>query len=365
MSVVLLADVGGTNGRFRVCLATAELPTVASVVLVTQEFEGFPALVLQAVADLKSHADVATAGVSVDADSLQACCLAVCGPVMNGAATAIFSGHRKWTFSEKEIHTALGLRAECPVTLVNDFVAVGHGIARVPKELVVSLYEPPTASESDHQAPRCCLGPGTGLGQVYAVFDQEQQQHQVLPSEGCMSEFVAITQEQWDFRQWVMQTQDAHPYIDVLVSGTGLGLWYQWLSQTQPDQVDATVDAEIKAAKQPGGIIAAHGTPGTAEADPLCVQAMDQFVATLGTEAGNMGLRYLARGGVYLAGGGIIAKCKDRFQDGKLREAFLGRGLAQAIVANCPLRMVLHGDLGMLGVEEITLRFLSKQQQKP
>lgn len=177
-----------------------------------------------------------------------------------------------------------------------------------------------------------CLGPGTGLGNVYAVWDSGLGRRQVLPSEGCMGHFVARTQVQWDLLQHVAATEGFVP-VDRMLGGQGIASWYSFLSteagalhRPADMQVDAVVDAEFTASTQPAGVVAAHGTDGEPGADPLCVLALDCFLDTLGQEAANMAMRFLSRGGIYIAGGGIAAKLKDRIMDGRVLAAYLDQG---------------------------------------
>ena len=81
------------------------------------------------------------------------------------------------------------------------------------------------------------------------------------------------------------------------------------------------------------------------------MQAIDRFLDTLSAEAANLALRYLARGGVYIAGGGICAKLLERIQDGRVAQAYLDRGDASEIVAACPLYVSDAEDLGLAGVK--------------
>ena len=136
------------------------------------------------------------------------------------------------------------------------------------------------------------------------------------------------------------------------MSGQGIASWYAFLKSTGDGfAVDEVVDAEIAASAQPAGVIAAHGTAGAPGADRICVQAIDRFLDTLGAEAANLALRYLARGGVYIAGGGICAKLLERIQDGRVAQAYLDRGDASEIVAACPLYVSDAEDLGLAGVK--------------
>ena len=240
-----------------------------------------------------------------------------------------------------------------------DFVAVGHALPNIPAAKLHTLHAP-EAKGNVGKEPVACLGPGTGLGNVYATWGEDSERtgvRKVLASEGSMSEFVPRTQLEWDFLCWVREREGNYVTVDRIVSGQGIASWYQFLKaknslvsglRETPCPSDPSVDAAIAASDQPAGVIAAHGTPGPGS-DPICVQAIDNFLDTLGAEAGNLALRFLARGGVYIAGGGIAGKLLSRIKDGRVLKAYLERGEASEIVQNCPLFVSDEDDMGLKG----------------
>ena len=114
--------------------------------------------------------------------------------------------------------------------------------------------------------------------------------------------------------------------------------------------INPDIQAEFSSSAQPAAVVAAHGTAGRQGEDAHCVFAIDCFLETLGQEAANLAMRFLARGGVWIAGGGIAAKLRDRIMDGRVLRAYLAQGVATEIVENCPLYLSDATDLGMAGV---------------
>ena len=119
------------------------------------------------------------------------CVLAVCGPVTDGAAycasQVMMDTTGPWRFSETSVSTAAG---GAPVVLMNDFVAVGHALSSIPAEQRYCLHQPAAPAAAPEREVIACLGPGTGLGNVFAVWDSGLGRLKVLPSEGCMGHFV-------------------------------------------------------------------------------------------------------------------------------------------------------------------------------
>jgi len=299
--------------------------------------------------------------------------MAVCGPVVDGAAycasQVMVETTGAWHFSEASVSAAAG---GARVVLLNDFVAVGHALASIPEAQLHCLHAPKAPPAHPERETIACLGPGTGLGNVYAVWDSGTKSRSVMASEGCMSSFVPRTQLQWDFLQWLCSTEQYVP-VDRVVGGQGIASWYTFLASTENGQAHARraleqeghsgapavtsstpeVDAEFRASEQPAGVVASHGTAGQPDADPICVLAIDCFLDTLGQEAANLGMRFLARGGVYIAGGGIASKLFSRIKDGRVRKAYLAQGTASEVIECVPLYVSEATDLGMVGVRSL------------
>ncbi len=189
------------------------------------------------------------------------CVLAVCGPVVDGAAycasQVMMDTTGPWKFTEASVSTAAG---GAPTIMLNDFVAVGHALSTIPQENVHCLHTPAIHSITPDQQVIACLGPGTGLGNVYAVWDSGLGRRQVLPSEGCMGHFVPRSQLQWDFLQSVAATEGFVP-VDRMLGGQGIASWYQFLGHTEVGRghcqesvvASAAIDTKFRASVQVGG----------------------------------------------------------------------------------------------------------------
>eukprot|EP00937_MAST-01D_sp_MAST-1D-sp2_P001244 g1244.t1 len=350
--VALLSDLGGTNARFELWRLSSELTgtdddeqevqaadeLLAAATYATASAQGFEGLVERF---LQSE-HVAGRGHVPDL-----CACAVCGPIIEGeayCASAVLDA--PWRFDEASVSAAAG---GARALLLNDFVAVGHALPELHAEELHTLHEPAAAGRPaslPEREPIACLGPGTGLGQVFCVWDEASQSRKVLPSEGCMSEFVPKSQTEWDFNEWLRPGEEGgYVSIDRVVSGQGIASWYEFLSSEAGRAHRDGSPAGAGAAKADCADGRAH------RVDPLCVMAIDRFLDTLGSEAGNMAMRYVARGGVYIAGGGICGKLLGRMLDGRVTRAYLERGPASEIVAWCPLYVSGASDLGLAGAK--------------
>ena len=362
MPLVLLSDLGGTNARFELRQVGAEGSTDEVV-----HAASFPTVAPDAVVGSGSAFEALVAKFIEESGGLppQLCVMAVCGPVVDGAAycasQVMMETTGAWRFTEASVSAAAG---GARVVLLNDFVAVGHALEFIPEAQLHCLHTPKVPPEHPEQETIACLGPGTGLGNVYAVYDSGKKCRKVMASEGCMSTFVPRSQLQWDFFQWLRSTEQYVP-VDRVCGGQGIASWYKFFADTECGQAHARavpaaeqvrapeVDAEFRASEQPAGVVASHGVAGQPGADPTCVLAIDCFLETLGQEAANLGMRFLARGGLFIAGGGIAAKLFDTIQDGRVLRAYLAQGSASEVIECVPLYVSDATDLGMAGVRNL------------
>ena len=161
----------------------------------------------------------------------------------------------------------------------------------------------------------------------------------VVPSEGGHADFAPQDEEQTRLFL-ALHAKYGHVSWERLLSGMGLVNIHNFLSR-QDRPYDETLPAEIAKALAAG--------------DPIAARTFAIFVDIYGAEAGNMALRLLARGGVYLAGG-VAAKNIDRFTDGRFMEAFLRKGRFQNILAAIPVNLITNAKVGLLGAAEMAMR---------
>ena len=211
-----------------------------------------------------------------------------------------------------------------------------------------------------HNRPIACLGPGTGLGQVFGVRTASDGLS-ICPSEGGESDFVARSSTEWALREHIAATlATSHVKVEHVAAASGIYRIWDFLQENsmgEPAKKQKLgppsdgIAAAIRASADPSAVVAAHGTRGAAGEDAMCVRAVDLFINALGVEAANLALRFQAHGGVYIAGG-VTAKLAARLTgDTRLREAYLSKGKSVAAYEGCPLYVVnVEGDeLGMDG----------------
>ncbi len=267
-----------------------------------------------------------------------AACFGVAGPV-RGATAQITN--LPWRIDAGEIATRFAIPH---VSLINDFQAVAYGIEALAAADLLTLQ----AGQPQPQGPRAVIGAGTGLGEGYLVWQGEH--YQALPSEGSHADFAPADEIQAELWRW-LAPRYGHVSWERVVSGPGLADIYGFLRE----RGELPESPQLAAALQSGDPSAAISEYALQHGDALAGAALDLFVAAYGAEAGNLALKILATGGLYVAGG-IAPKIAERMQTGGFLRAFLAKGRFAGLLATIPVQVVLNPQVGLLGAERMAGR---------
>jgi glucokinase len=287
-------------------------------------------------AQFKDLAALVTAFLGDEAREVSHACFGVAGPVLDDRCQAT---NLPWNIDARQLEQALGLPR---VALVNDFHALAIGITELPPSDFAVLNEAP----SDPRGPWVVIGAGTGLGE--AVVVKGAVGYQVISSEGGHTDFGPRNELEADLWRFLTRRHGRVSY-ERIVSGPGLASIFEFLKERGECQASGTVLSELAGAADPSAVIGAHGSKGD---DPLCEQALALFVSIYGAEAGNLALKVVARGGVYVAGG-IAPKILPKLLDGNFRRAFVAKGRLSPLVERTSVRVVLNAEAGLLGAAAI------------
>lgn len=251
--------------------------------------------------------------------TVHSACFAVAGPVYGGRAEVTNVG---WRMSEEELQRELGIAR---VLLVNDFYAVAVGVPLLGPGDLISLQK----GRRDPAAPIAIVGAGTGLGEAIVTWDGVR--HRVVPTEGGHADFGPQDEEQ--ARLFVhLHRLHGHVSWERVVSGTGLVNIFTFLGGEEIDPVEIAHRAD--------------------SGEPRAVRAFEIFVDAYGAEAGNLAIKTLARGGVFLAGG-IAAKNQARFIDGRFVDAFNRKGRFRPLMQTLPVDLIVNEEVGLVGATEL------------
>lgn len=262
-------------------------------------------------------------------------CFGVAGPVR---ANRTEGPNLRWVVDGSELSQTLG---GAPVTLINDLEANAFGLSALRPDDVVVLQ--PGDPAPGNQA---IIAAGTGLGEAGLYWDGTH--HLPLACEGGHCDFAPQDELEIELLRWLQQRFE-HVSYERVVSGQGLRNLYEFLRDTGRGNPDDAVDDEIRATEErgedTGPLIGAAGLDGRC---PLCASVLDLAVRLYGAEAGNLALKVLARGGLYV-GGGIAPRILRKLQTGGFLEAFNAKGRMRPLMESLPVRVILNDRAALLG----------------
>lgn len=257
--------------------------------------------------------------------------LGVAGPVEGGRCRVT---NLPWEIDAAALRDELGLGR---VALVNDFAAVAYGVTVLgPADL--ELLQP---GERDPAGPIALIGAGTGLGEALLVPTPTGPR--VLPSEGGHCDLAPRNDLEIALLRFLLRRHKRVSY-ERIVSGPGLVTAYEFvlaegLAPEHPDTRARMAEGDR------GALIGARALAGD---DPACVRAVELFLGLYGAEAGNLALKALPTGGLYVAGG-IAGKLLPLVRAGGFMAAFLDKGRMTPLLAKLPVAVVTNPEVGLLG----------------
>jgi len=259
---------------------------------------------------------------------------AVAGPVLGSKAQIT---NLPWVMEESQLRETLGLSS---VKLINDLVAVGYGVPELHLEELCTLQE-------GKPIPGGAIGvvaPGTGLGETFLIWDGKR--YCANPSEGGHTDFAPTTPLQIGLLRH-LQEKFGHVSYERICSGIGLPNIYNYLKEMGYAAEMEAVTAELEKTSDLTPIIIQAALAQENPSD-LCRTTLDTFVEVLGAEAGNLALKILATGGVYL-GGGIPPRILPVLANGTFTRAFRDKGRFCDLLSQIPVHVILNPKTGLLG----------------
>jgi glucokinase len=323
--MILAGDIGGTNTRLALHEPGEATPR-AEWTVANREFPRFDAALLQGL-DL------------VGRQSISAAAFAVAGPVLDGAVTMTNLG---WQLDEPSLSVTLG---GARVRLLNDLEGAAYGVVALTPADYRTLADPPVGSRRN----LAVIAAGTGLGEALLVWDGDTPI--AVPSEGGHADFAPRDETEIALLAWLGRSRD-HVSWEHVLSGPGILRTYEFLRDTGRGVEPAELRARIVAAVEPAIVITRAALAGEF---PICVRTLEVFVRAYGAEAGNLALKGLALGGVYVAGGiapdVLDGPWRDRFMQG-----FVEKGRYTDLMTRIPVRIVLSEKASLVGAYLVASR---------
>ena len=267
--------------------------------------------------------------------SIKAACFGIAGPIRETAkGQSVKVTNLPWEIHGRELKRRFKLSR---LALINDFQAVGYGMAALGRKDLVVLQKGKTVKHG----PRVVIGAGTGLGQGLLVWNRD---HYVpIATEGGHANFAPVNDLQIDLMRYLLKTAGRTSW-ELVLSGHGLVRLYTFLKERGV----ASESPAVAKAMQAGDPAAAITRAALEQNDALANQTLDLFVDIYGAQAGNLALTAGAIGGVYIAGG-IAPKIISRLTDGRFLRAFRNKGKMSSYVETIPVQVVTRPEVGLIG----------------
>ena len=311
--MLIAGDIGATTTRLALVSAEAgPRKFIAEQEFHTADYKGLQPVVEAFLANTGGRADCA--------------CFDVAGPVIGGRAHLT---NLPWEFDEAALQRGLKLRR---VTLLNDLKAIAHAIPHLLAEEVVVVNE----GKAVEQSPIAVLAPGTGLGEAFLIWSGKD--YIACSSEGGHADFGPTKPTQVGLLHF-LTARYRHAAYERVCAGSGMPDVYDYVRSLDPTAELPDFAARLRAARDrtPAIIEAALENPAN---NPLAAQTLRIVIDVWGAEAGNLALKVLSTGGVYLAGG-LPPRLLPQLKDGAFMQAFSAKGRFAELLRAMPVRVVM------------------------
>jgi glucokinase len=326
--MILAGDIGGTKTVLALYDgASGDLRPVRERVFASQEHATFDEILRAFLAENQGPHP-------------HAACFGVAGAVIDGRAQTT---NLPWLLEERALADAIKVAR---VKLLNDLEAMALGMVFLHADELTPLSGPAAVTRHGNAG---VIAAGTGLGEAFLLWDGEQ--YHPIASEGGHADFGPRDNVEIDLLDYCRGVFGDHVSYERVLSGPGLHNIYQFLRDRGYFEETPAV-AETLRAGDPNAAIASLGIDGT---DPLCTATVDRFCSIYGAEAGNLALRCVAIGGIYI-GGGIAPKLLPALRRGKFLERFAGKGRMSSLLETIAVNVALNPRAPLIGAAQYSMR---------
>jgi glucokinase len=319
--MLLAGDIGGTKTNLAIFSSEAgpRAPLVEAT-FPSADYASLEALVREFLSLVDLKVERASFGVA--------------GPVVGGQATVT---NLPWVIQETQLEEALNLS---PVRLLNDLEAIANGVPVLEPSDLHTLNEGQPAPGG----AIAVIAPGTGLGEAFLTWDGSR--YRAHASEGGHASFAPMDSLEVELLCYLQRRFD-HVSCERVCSGIGLPNIYAFLRDTGYAEEPDWLAEELAAADDLTPLIVKGALDDESPCE-LCIATLNTFVSTLGAEAGNLALKALTTGGVYL-GGGIPPRILPALEQDRFMEAFRRKGRMSDLLARMPVHVILNPKVALLG----------------
>lgn len=255
-------------------------------------------------------------------------CFAVAGPVIEGR---VKTTNLPWVIEENSLARELNLNLKA-VHLINDLEAIARAVPILRPSDVCTI----NTGEPVPKGTIAVIAPGTGLGESFLTWDGSR--YQAHSSEGGHSDFAPTDARQIRLLEYMFKKFD-HVSFEHVCSGIGIPNIYGYLRDIEGIPETPEVAALVASAGDPSFVIINQGVD-PAQPSKLCATTIELFASILAAEAGNLAIKFLATGGVYLAGG-VAVHTLHIIEQPAFMERFKRKGRFADLLGHIPLHVVV------------------------
>jgi glucokinase len=321
--MLLAGDIGGTKTKLAI-FSEEQGPRepLAEGTFLSKEYTGLASIAREFLAEVDVEVDQASFGVA--------------GPVIDNHVEVT---NLPWIVDGDDLGRELGLSS---VRLLNDLASIANGVPFLRPDELYTLYE----GIQDPTGAIAVVAPGTGLGQAYLTWDPHERRYRPHPSEGGHTDFAPRTPDQVELLCYLWKRY-SHVSNELVCSGLGIPNLYAYYRDCSDLEEPAWLAEQLAGADDPTPIIV-NAAQDEARGCELCRRTLDTFVSILGADAGNMALKVLATGGVYL-GGGIPPRILPALEQDRFLEALQGKDRQRDLMERIPVHVILEPEVALIG----------------
>ncbi len=321
--MLLAGDIGGTKTSLALYASADDLRTpVVEVTVPSAQYRSLEAVVHTFMTGMGANATVERA------------CFGVAGPVVHGRARVT---NLTWSMSEERLAAELG---NARVELINDLAAIAYSVPWLEASDLLTI----SAGEAIAHGTIAVIAPGTGLGEAFITRDGGS--FSVHASEGGHCDFAPTNEEEIALLRFLLKSAD-HVSYERVCSGIGIPNIYAYLRESGRYDEPLELSAQLAAARDKTPVII-NAALQSESAPPICLKTLELFVAILAAEAGNLALKVLATGGLYL-GGGIPPRIEPHLASEAFRREFQRKGRFAHLLDTMPIHVILNPKAALLG----------------
>jgi glucokinase len=319
--MLLAGDIGGTKTNLAVFSSdVGPHKPVAEATYPSGDYPDLETLVAKFLEQSQLVVDRASFGVA--------------GPVVGTRATIT---NLPWVMEEGQLQEKLKLSS---VRLINDLTAIAHAVPYLGEDDLYIINEGvPIAGGT-----LAVLAPGTGLGEAYLVWSDSR--YRAYASEGGHADFAPKTPLEIDMLRYLHGRLE-HVSYERVCSGKGIPNIYYFLKDSGYAEEPAWLADRLGAVDDLTPVIVNTALDNDKDCR-LCAETLRIFVSILAAEAGNMALRYMATGGVFL-GGGIPPRILSVLGQPDFMKTFVNKGRFSELLSEIPVHVIRNPKAALLG----------------